>query len=67
MKELCKDIEHIRELRMWLWEISDCNRTHDRLDPNAEASELAEKKANGHIRKVLTDFADKWGYALYED
>jgi len=67
MKDLCKDIENIRKLRGWLWEYSDCNRTHNRLDPNAKESEDAEVKGRTHIKKVLSDFADKWGYALYED
>ena len=67
MKDLCKDIEDVRDLRLWLWELSDCNRTLNRLSPSAPESEEAEKKANTHIRKVLKDFADKWGYSLYED
>ena len=67
VKELSKDISKLRDLRIWLWEISDVNRTLDRNSPNTKASTDAEDKGRTHIKEVLAEFAQKWKYEIYED
>ena len=67
VKELSQDISKLRDLRLWLWEHSDVNRTLDRNSPNTKASSDAENKGHTYIKEVLTEFAKKWGYELYED
>lgn len=67
LKELCKDIEDLRDLRMWLWEISNLNRDLDKTSPNTEASKYAERTGRDYIKNALETFANKWGYELYED
>ena len=67
VKELSQDISKLRDLRLWLWEYSDVNRTLDRNSPNTKASSDAHNKGLTHIKEVLTEFAKKWGYELYED
>ena len=67
LKEISSDIKELRNLRMWLWEISDVNRTLDKTNPNTPNSKAAEHKANKHIRATLESFAKKWGYKFYFD
>ena len=67
LKEISSDIKELRNLRMWLWEISDVNRTLDKTNPNTPNSKAAEHKANKHIRETLESFAKKWGYKFYFD
>ena len=67
LKEISSDIKELRDLRMWLWEKSDVNRTLNRTNPNAPESQAANEKANKHIREILESFAKKWGYELYFD
>lgn len=67
LKEISSDIKELRDLRMWLWEISDVNRTLNRTNPNDPESQAANEKANKHIRETLESFAKKWGYELYFD
>ena len=67
LKEISSDIKELKDLRMWLWEKSDVNRTLNRTNLNAPESQAANEKANKHIRKTLESFAKKWGYELYFD
>ena len=67
LKKISSDIKELRDLRMWLWEKSDVNRTLNRTNPNSPESQAANEKANKHIRKTLESFAKKWGYELYFD